>query len=398
MSQRYLLNVDWLAVYGLHALPIEMPKFDPWVYHSDNNLDEERVDPEHPRLTEQDAKNAANMCLHHFAGAWHLEEQSYGTKQFSTMFHVYLHDEHFAFLQVFPRTSTMPRNSFILKVVNKWLYTDKWLHYFTQCCDVLHLRPRSISRLDIAADFERFAYGAHPLDFIRDFMSGQIKHKGRGAGHVDFRQRYAPIQKGARKDDYLLFNALTMGKKTSDAHCYLYNKSLELKEVEMKPWIVECWQRAGFDTENVWRLEVTCGSKALKCYDRNTGDMVEMTVADLFAPTFPVKLRTFYLLLIKSLFFFFRPNGQKNVTRQTMLQLFGDSVDIDRHLPDNMNPSDRTERILIRQLYSLTRRYRGLDNGDLFASQFAARKLAASMKLTDWMRDHESQWDKTKLK
>ena len=395
---QYLLNIDWLAIYGLHALPLDNPFVDPWVYRSTDNTKEERVDEQHKRLNETDAKQAASACRHTFSGGWKLEEQPFGTSQFACMFYVYLNDEHFAFLQVFPRTSTMPKNSFILKVVNKWLYTDKWLHYLVQLCDILRLRPVSISRIDICADFERFAYGAHPLEFIKDFMSGAIKHKGRGSGHVDFRQRYAPIQKGGATDDYLLFNALTIGKKTSDAHCYLYNKSLELQEVTLKPWIIECWQRAGFNVDNVWRLEVTCSSKALKCYDKATGEMVELTVQDIFSPSFPAKCRTFFHLLIRSLFFFFIPNGQKNVSRQRMLQLFSDSVTIDRHLPKNMNPSGRTEKILIRQLYTLTRRYRGLDNGDLFATRFAARKLADSMKLSDWMDERKDLWDNTKLK
>ena len=72
------------------------------------------------------------------------------------------------------------------------------------------------------------------------------------------------------------YTGLTFGTHSSDAHCYLYNKSFELLTQGDKPWIRERWSRMGLDVREVWRLEVSIKSGGLKFKDKQTKEKVEV--------------------------------------------------------------------------------------------------------------------------
>lgn len=398
MTSNYILNIDWLSLYGYHALPLNEEHASKDAYRSPSADNPDPCCSKDDRLTEVDATRATGAIKRKHIGALELEVKPYGTRQFSTLIDIYHDNELFAQLQVFPRTSVLPRNAFILKIANAWLYRANWPLRLDMTLRTLNLRPKSISRLDLAADFNVFADGTHPIDFIAQFMRGEIKHKGRGAGHVDFVQRYAYLQRSGKLIDTLNFNALTIGKKTSDAHFYLYNKSLELEQVKLKPYIVDCWDKAGFDIHSVWRLEVTMSSKALRFTDRVTGELVQFTLDNILHPTDRWNIATLYHVMLRSLFFFFRPTGQHNVSREKMLNLFGEEVAIERGVLHDTNPSTRTERILIKQLYTLAKRYKGVTMDDAFAAETTAIHLADSCRLLQWMDEKKSSWANTKFR
>ena len=396
--QQYVLNIDWLAIYGYHAMPLDDAKAAPEVYRSQSETEPDRPAGKDDKIdTVQAALTMAALQKKHI-GSITLELLQYGTRQFSMLANVYISREKIGVLQAYPRTSTLPRNAMIFKVENQWLYRPDWRAQIGLVFRTLHIVPKSISRIDLAADFNRFACGLHPIEFIRGFMTGEIKHKGRGAGHCDFVQRYAYLKGENRLVDTLHFNALTIGKKTSDAHCYLYNKTLELEQIKMKPWIVECWSQAGFNIDDVWRLEVTCQDKALKFKDKSSGALVELTFDDIAGENHDEVLATYYHMMIHSLFFFFYPTGQKNVSREQMIDLFGDRVPVDRGVVRMLNPSTRTERILIKQLYTMMHRYRGMDLNDGLQSQSLAYKLVDTMNLNGWMARKMDSWKSDKFK
>ena len=395
---QYVLNIDWLTIFGSQALGIARDAFFP-----------KPVD----KFTEEFAKSGSKQSKRErmkiegikFAGSkqWIfgnliLDVQEYGTRQYNVMFHVYYGRELFGFLSAYPRVSTIRPDAFSLKVANMWLYQADFLHVLSYVCGTLHLAPTTISRLDVAADFNVFHDNLHPIEFIRQFMSGEIKHKGRSEGNVNFLQECATAAVGTICKDVLNFNALVLGKRKSDAHCYLYNKTVELQTQHMKPWIVECWQSAGLNVDDVWRLEVSMKSKALKFVDKSTGMLVSFGVNNILHPTEDMSVRKLYFSMLKSLFFFFRPSGQKNVSRERMLVLFDEEVSIERGYLRLSNPSDRGERILIKSLHTISRKYRGITPEEKVLSQALALHLTKSMKLESWYNDHVNSWNKTKMK
>lgn len=388
----HVISIDWFAVYGLQALPLDMRKDSCSAYTSPGTETQDFCETKADRLTEERARATIAMVPGHYERGISIEVQQYGTRQFSMLARVYVKRDLFGFLQMLPRTSVFPRNAMIFKVANKWLYTDTWREQLQQVFKVLHLRGLSISRLDIAADFNRFDYGAHPVDFIRQFMSGEIKHKGRGAGHVDFVQRYAVDQKKKSIADELMFNALTIGKKSSDAHCYLYNKTLELQQETDKPYIRELWQKVGLNVSDVWRLEVTLDRKALIFVDKFSGQLHRGLFEDLMQDDFEQQISALYYSFVHSLFFFFKPTGQKNVSREEELCLFGDQCQVQRGALSVKGTSTRADRIFIKKLYMLANTRGGFDFGDLTDTQRIALKCADLCALNGWLAKRMPVW------
>lgn len=395
---KYILNIDWLALYGTQSIPLDVMKFTPRDWHAPDESDQIMELAAAVGANEVDHYTAAENVKRFVLDKIELEVMPYGTRQFYSLYQVYYRKELFAQIQLFPKLPSMPKDCMIMKIANLWLYRANWLNTFDYVCTMLRLQPLKISRLDLAADFNTFENSLHPIEFIRQFMAGEIKHKGRGAGAVNFEQRYAYLRKEDRIVDVLAYNALTMGKKASDAHCYLYNKTLELQTAKCKPYIWECWQRAGFDCSDVWRLEVTMGAKALDFYDRNTGDRVKFGISDITKPSDDMNIAVLYFAMLRALFFFFVPTGQKNVSREKMIRLFGDSVEIDRAVIRSWQCSGRTEKVLIKQLYTLAQRYRGVTDLDQTYAAIAADHLVESCGLQDWLKRKKDDWKNIRLK
>lgn len=395
---KYILNIDWLALYGSQSIPLDVFKYTPKDWHAPDEPDRimELVDA--VGADEVDHHTAAANVMRFVLDDIEIEVMPYGTRQFYSLYQVYYKGELFAQVQLFPKLPSMPKDCMIMKIANLWLYRADWRRAYDYVCTMLRLRPLKISRLDLAADFNTFENGLHPIEFIRQFMAGEIKHKGRGVGTVNFEQRYAYLRKEDRIVDVLAYNALTMGKKTSDAHCYLYNKTLELQTAKRKPYIWECWRNAGFDVTDVWRLEISMCSKSFDFYDRSTGERVQFAISDIIKPSDDMNIAVLYFTMLRALFFFFVPTGQKNVSREKMIKLFGDSVEIDRAVIRSWQCSGRTEKVLIKQLYTLAQRYRGITDSDQLWASVAAGHLVESCGLQDWLKRKKDDWKNIRLK
>lgn len=397
-TPNYILNVDWLTLYGSQHIALAQDKFVPLRY-------KELLDSAaSPAALGRDAETAAEEHSR-FSGVKQimmgnliLDVQEYGTRIYSTMWHVYYGRELFGVLLAYPRMRNVRRDSFLFKIYNYWLYQPDVWERLAYVCGTLGLAVESISRIDLAADFNAFAGGLHPIEFIRQFMSGELKKKGRSRGRVFFAQEYRGNSKSGAPKDCLQFNALQIGKRSSDACCYLYNKSLELKEETMKPWIVDCWRDAGLDVDNVWRLEVSLTSKALTFFDKTSGEYIDFGLANLTDPHAGVNALTLFHAYLQSLFFFFYPTGQANVSREKMLPLFGDVIPFSRSVLRHQNPSDRAERVLIKKLHTLADKYRGFSRDDMFDLRDYAAQLADSTQLTDWYERKRQSWIDTKYK
>ena len=396
--QRYILNIDWLTLYGSHSMALAKEAFLPEKLRQAAREERERRMHETAREDMQEECVEFLGCMQHYFGNIILDVQEYGTRQYNAMFHVYLGRELFGYLQAYPRVSTIEPDAFRLKIANYWLYQPDCWKQLAYVLGTLHLAPKAISRLDIAADFNTFEDDLHPLEFIRRFMAGEIKKKGRSEGQVYFEQSYSYSQKDARFKDTLCFNGLTIGKRTSDAHCYLYNKTKELKEQVKKPWIEECWSQAGLNCDDVWRLEVSLTSDALKLNDKETGETVHFGLANLTGQDTSMDMHRLYHIMVRSLFFFFYPTGQHNISREKMINLFGEEIDFSRSVLRGCNPSDRAERTLIKTLHVLRQRYRLVTVDEEHYARQMARKLAETMRLSEWYDEHKDYWRNEKLK
>ena len=139
-------------------------------------------------------------------------------------------------------------------------------------------------------------------------------------------------------------------------------------------------------------------SKAFKFYDRTRDKHVVFGISDITKPSEEMNIAVLYFAMLRALFFFFVPTGQKNVSREKMIRLFGDSVEIDRAVIRSWQCSGRTEKVLIKQLYTLAQRYRGVTDLDQTYAAIAADHLVESCGLQDWLKRKQDDWKNIRLK
>lgn len=320
---------------------------------------------------------------------------NHGTRQFKHLVEISIKNEVIAEVQYEPCSSILPAASCIVKFANRLLYSPH-LWGVVDCFLIDHaLRISNISRVDVCADFNKFETYA-PVDLIADFLSSKIRHKGKGIGGAYF-NHYAK-RKGAYSVSHLDYSGLSFGSRESDARAYLYNKSLELRTQKDKPYIRDFWQASGLNTAaDVWRLEISVKSGGVKFKDKTTGEIIEYNKSRLKDGNDLCKL--FYTYQ-KKLFSFVvnRPNIT-NITREPLISLFSDKPHFEHSIIREVSCSTRTERILIKQLWQLSERYRG---NDLVEDEGVCKELAINLAnatdLREWLHAKISTWEKPTVK
>lgn len=314
-----------------------------------------------------------------------FHRQPYGTRQFACLDYADLDGEPFAELQSHPHSGILKPNSVILKVLNRWLYSEDLFSLLWEFVGLCGLRVVGCTRLDIAADFNTFDGGYHPIHMISDFMTGQIRKKGKSQGCVFFRQRDSARNGKGYK---VKFNAIKFGRPSSDVAVYLYNKTLELKEEKDKPWIRDVWEKVGLSTDEVWRLEVSLKGKALRFRDKETEEIWDFQ-HDLQVLSLNILFHTFR----KKYFYFTYPDHDSNVTRQKEVQLFADEPCLEHVRLREVTGSDVVERRLIKQLHFAKDLYRGLNLNDQMELLAFADKFAEVCDLKLWYIKKQKEWD-----
>ena len=328
------------------------------------------------------------------------KKEDFGTRCFSRFYRVRMPNEEggvdeFAEIQATPYSDILPPYAVMVRFVNRALYLP---NFWTLAEDMLQqnrLSARGISRIDICADFNQFETMT-PKALIEGFASKKFRHIGRGVGALYFNHGI-----GVEKDDHdrpiadygVQYTGLSFGTHGSDAHVYLYNKTLELDTQGDKPWIRDTWSNAGLDVRHVWRLEVSIKAKGLKFRDKATKTDVQIDVPLIYEED---GLEKVYHTFVKRLFAFIRNRkGITNVSREPRLILFRDHPIWDRGTIRNLSPGNRTERVLIRQLFQFADRYRGFAIFDAAGtSQDLADRLAWATGLHDWYEEKQDQWEK----
>lgn len=347
----YVLSIDWLSVFGIFAgdgdewTPVESAEFS-------------------------------------------YKRETFGTRCFSRFDRVRIANaeggwDEFAEVQSVPYSSILPPYAIIVRFVNRVLYMEDFWQVVERFLSLNQIEIRGISRIDICADFNQFAT-MDPKALIEGFAAKKYRHIGRGIGSLGFNH-------GVIRGDYgVNYTGLTFGTHSSDAHCYLYNKSFELLTQGEKPWIRERWNRVGLDGRHVWRLEVSIKSSGLKFKDKSAGKIVEI---DTPMVSEDAALDRIYHTFVRKLFSFVvnRPDI-KNITREPRLILFDDKPAFDRGSISNLSPGNRMERILVRSLWQISDVYRGMWSAREDAQQFA-RSLAASTGLYDWLEEKRTEWE-----
>lgn len=192
---------------------------------------------------------------------WNVEVRAYGTPQYREMFTLLRGKDPFLEIRRNPYSvksagGLFPDGACHLRLVNSVLYTEDPVADLIDFMLKYDYKYHSITRCDIAVDFNRFDNQMQPAKFVADFFEGKFAkiNQCKIAAH------------GCDRWDGRLWNSVSWGSPTSPIRTKLYNKTLELREHTDKPYIRNAWMSAGLDlASDIWRVEFSIKS-AIKGY------------------------------------------------------------------------------------------------------------------------------------
>lgn len=323
------------------------------------------------------------------ATPYKIEKLNRGLKNFKSIYEISNDVEVFATLVTEPySTMCMKESAGLLKIHNKYLYQKELYPFVVKLLEDLKLKFVNVTRLDIAMDFLKFD-DMSVKDFIQGFASTEYLKKEK----IDFKLHGDSwsVDKGKLTGGY---ETVKFGRETSDITYYLYNKSLEMNSVKMKPYIIDHWKAHGYDgLEDVYRLEFSLHptKKAIGFMNDETGEKIgEVTFKDLDILTvIDHVFRTYYNRCFQFVYKEFSNRGNvRKQSRSADLVLFTDLkmypvlIDISQK-----KESNRSTKIFLKKLKQLNDELRGYDRDLGIVGNEMFTFVAAQTDLKEWAKN-----------
>jgi len=278
-----------------------------------------------------------------------IKLQPFSTRHFKIVEEIYRNNKRIATVTRQPLSDIIPPNTVLIKFDNWVLYSFNMFDYTKEFLSLNNLIFHNISRLDVCADFTRFANDMEPSNFIKNYLYEKYLRLGRTtAGTSYFRQQKTKIN----------FNSLKFGSNLSDVSTYLYNKTLEMTTQKWKPWIAKKWQEAGIDKNiDVWRLEISLKSSAKALTDFETGETQHLNDINILKPEF---LPTLFETFREKYFSFVVQDGQQKKSRMKKLHLFSKRFSNFTIIENqSLISANRSDKIFIKKLEQVNQELRG---------------------------------------
>lgn len=304
----------------------------------------------------------------------------YSTRQFKIVEVIYKDGVKFATITRSPSSTVLKQGTGIIKFENNVLYLAHWFSLVNKFIIDSGIDVINVSRIDICADFQSFIDYSNPHDFILDFLRGKILKNGRSRFSIQ-----------GRHDLENVYNYFRIGEKGADVNVYLYDKTLEMKEVKFKHHINEVWKKAGFDvSKKVWRLEVSISGKGKSFLDENTGEIQEILFYKLSDFQF---ISNIYFSYLKKFFSFKVNDGLKNKSRMKDVNLFDNSYEKIRlfKLP-KMKDSTRADKVFLKKVHNYKDERKDATDEEVRASQTIIRHIIKDEFLKDYYVAKSNEW------
>lgn len=320
------------------------------------------------------------------SGKYEVKQTSTRTRHFSTVFSILetqTQDE-VAVLAAFPyEGSVIEKQSGILKIVNKYLYQSNLKKFVIDLMQDLKLGFKSITRLDIALDFQEFKNGLTGDIFIKRFLGGNIIKKGRSTMWKTSGK--TPNQSEKNEGKKISYEYLSFGKETSECSYKLYNKCQEMRDVKTKNWILEQWKINGYSElqQDVWRLEFSLKNKNKQRINEEA-EVFNFKSLDILDPE---KYTQLWFQLLHDKMKFYNNIGKLRKDRNIEIELFEPfkpniiTVDV-----SDKKETGRSQKIFAKKLMELNQDLRGDDyalgifSKDLFQYYIQAYSLESWAK------------------
>ena len=269
---------------------------------------------------------------------YEVKRLEYSTRIFMYIDEIFINNKKICTATHTPFSPVLEQKMVIVKFENYLLYEKNLWNIVDNFIADFNLVYKSISRLDVAVDFNSFYKKRNVQNFLNEFLKNNV----RKIGKADYKLQ--GCQKTAHIVDYLRF-----GGNNSEVSAYIYNKTKELNQVKMKSYIVDMWRCSGLNVDTtVWRLEFSIKSSAIKMLDKSNGDLEDISLENIKDKRFLEKM---YMALIDKYFCFRENTGKSNVTREKKIVLFYNNFkDVERYFVRNLGDASRADKIFIKKL------------------------------------------------
>jgi hypothetical protein len=267
-----------------------------------------------------------------------VEEQIYSTPHFKKVYLIYSAGNEICTICSMPHSKIFDSNFVQIKLHNKVLYTDDLITVIEQICNSFKLTFTGFSRIDLAYDFNPSQIKFDVSKFIYGNLTKRIIKKQRANVNLGFNTSI--------NNDY---HFIRYGQKQSDVCFYLYNKSKEMRDKKLKPWIIDKWLVSNIDNNtDVWRLEFSIKNTNYNLTDKTTGETI--TLKNINAISHSNISNLFSTLYCK--YFDFRSNdGGSRVDRMKRVELIKGVISDFALTPyHESKESNRTQRLTIKKL------------------------------------------------
>jgi len=303
-----------------------------------------------------------------------LEE--YQTRHFKKVYTIFYEKKIVGFVTAIPHSQILNPLTLIIKFENSLLYSSMLQVTIEKLLKTCKLKFQSITRCDIAIDFQNFYNNYAPEQFIRDFFQDIVLKNGRAKfttyGTHNLTNSYSYLKFGSRTSSHLI---------------YLYNKSLEMREIKTKPWVEEFWKKNNIiSPPDTWRLEFSFKGSQNKIVDSLTGEISKINLTTLFSNPHLINLMN---TAISQLFHFKINDNTKNKTRMQDLKLF-ENIQIGTKLlkiPETKSPL-KTEKLLLKKLVHLAQETKNTDSTSFYFYNQTIYQLSILYNLRKYVRTH----------
>lgn len=300
---------------------------------------------------------------------YQIVDEKKSTRVFKKLYKVIYRGLEYFYIQQEPISSALKRGLTLVKVANRVLYSEKYIPLLLDLLKALHLHYKGVSRLDIAYDCNRFYEGLSPRRFIHNYITKPLEKKG-GIYLANVKKHITFFEKSISSNTR--YSYIKFGMGTGGRSAYIYDKSVELKEVKDKPWIRKVWEDNGLidnDDVHVWRAEISIKSQGKQLLNLDTGELFALHPS--FLDTYEKICKIFHFYASKA--FDFRVNrGQKNRRNFPPLRLFDPNI-IVTCVPRKVSISadtGRAEKVCRNTLQRVSRTY--IDLSDSVRHSLAA--------------------------
>lgn len=224
-----------------------------------------------------------------------------------------------------PNSTVLDPRSAHIRVLNEQLYTSTWFTTLSEVLKALGLEYRSVKRVDLAYDCNKFAKGTDPQNLLKGYFLQKILKIGTNRCTMQIANMGYNLEtvgeewERPRTLPRPAVTGVTWGSMATGKQHVIYNKSLEMREVKFKPWIVERWNQHGLDPENVWRAEIRIANRGKEMMFGDPEHLFSLGMSEIADQD---RIEELFLAYANQLYRFVKNSGRVKKQRMEPIQLF----------------------------------------------------------------------------